>query len=298
MTAPRQILAGSSYLVTRRCAQRQFLLKPSAAVNAIFKFVLAVAAARYGILVHAYCVLSNHFHLVVTDPRAQLPRFEQFLDSVVARALNALYGRAENLWATSSYSAVRLETPRDLLDKMVYTLANPVAAGLVAHGRDWPGLWSAPGRIGGEAEVVERPDFFFKPDGTMPETAPLRLVLPPGFTGAEAFRRELIAALDERERTIAQERRKNGKPFLGVRRVLAQRHTDHPGQAKAKRGMNPRVAARDKWKRIEALGRLVSFLADYRAALAKLRAGVRDVVFPAGTYQLRVAFGVSCASAG
>jgi len=298
MTAPRQILAGSSYLVTRRCAQRQFLLKPSLAVNAIFKYVLAVAAARYGVLVHAYCVLSNHFHLVVTDPRAQLPLFEQFLDSLVARALNALYGRSENLWATSSYSAVKVETPEDLLDKTVYTLVNPVAAGLVPRGRDWPGLWSAPERMGGEAEVVERPDFFFKPDGTMPETAHLRLVIPSGFKDAEAFRRELLSAVGERERTIARERRQKGKSFLGVRRVLAQRHTDRPGEAKPKRGLNPRIAARDKWKRVEALGRLVSFLADYRVALAKLRSGVRDVVFPAGTYQLRVAFGVSCAGAG
>ena len=59
MTAPRQILAGATYLVTRRCAQRQFLLRPSKTVNEVFLYVLAVAAARFGILVHAYCVLSN-----------------------------------------------------------------------------------------------------------------------------------------------------------------------------------------------------------------------------------------------
>ena len=298
MTAPRQILAGSSYLVTRRCAQRQLLLKPSRAVNWIFKYVLAVAAERYGVLVHAYCVLSNHFHLVVTDPRAHLPLFEQFLDSLVARALNAIYGRWENLWAPASYSAVRLETPDDIVDKVVYTLANPVAARLVEHGSDWPGLWSAPERMGGEAEVVERPDFFFKPDGTMPEKAHLRLVIPPAFKEAEEFRQRVVSTLDEGERTIARERKEKGWTFLGVGRVLAQKHTDRPGDAEPRRGLNPRVAAKDKWRRIEALGRLVSFLRDYREALAKLRSGVRDAVFPAGTYQLRVLYGVSCAGAG
>jgi putative transposase len=45
--------------VTRRCSQRQFLLKPSETTNAVFRFVLAVAAERHGIKVHAYCVLSN-----------------------------------------------------------------------------------------------------------------------------------------------------------------------------------------------------------------------------------------------
>jgi putative transposase len=67
MTAPRQILAGATYLVTRRCVQRQFLLRPSKTVNEVFRNVLAVATARFGFLVHAYCVLSNHYHIVVTD---------------------------------------------------------------------------------------------------------------------------------------------------------------------------------------------------------------------------------------
>lgn len=95
MTAPRQILAGTTYLVTRRCAQRQFLLRPSPITNGVFLYVLAVAARRFGVRVHAFCVLSNHFHLVVTDIEARLPAFEQYLDSLVARALNACFGRWE-----------------------------------------------------------------------------------------------------------------------------------------------------------------------------------------------------------
>ena len=298
MTAPRQVLPGATYLVTRRCAQRQFLLKPSPAVTAVVKFVLAVAAARYGIVLHAACVLSNHFHLVLSDPRAQLPLFEQFLDSLVARALNAFYGRWEHFWAPGSFSAVKLETPEDVLDKAVYTLANPVAAGLVSRGRDWPGVWSDPARIGRGSEVVERPEFFFKPDGSMPDSERLAFVAPAGFESAEAFRKALEEALAERERALVAERKAKGQGFLGVKKVLAQKHTDQPGSREPRRGLNPRVAARDKWKRIEALGRLVGFLADYREALKKLRSGIRDVVFPAGTYQLRVSLGVACAGAG
>jgi hypothetical protein len=57
------------------------------------------------------------------------------------------------------------------------------------------------------------------------------------------------------------------------------------------------VAARDKWKRIEALSRLVEFLRRYREAWRARRAGVTNVLFPAGTYLLRVAHGVPCAAA-
>lgn len=62
MTVPRCILPGTTYLVTRRCAQRQFLLRPSAETTAIFRYVLALAVHRFGVQLHAACVLSNHFH--------------------------------------------------------------------------------------------------------------------------------------------------------------------------------------------------------------------------------------------
>ena len=113
MTAPRQVLPGKTYLVTRRCFQRQLLLRPSPSVNETFRYVLALAARRYGVLVHAFCVLSNHFHLVVTDPDARLPAFGQYLDALVARAVNASLGRWESFWAPSSYSAVALQSPAD-----------------------------------------------------------------------------------------------------------------------------------------------------------------------------------------
>jgi len=61
MSRPRQIVPGATVFVTRRCTQRQFLLKPSRLVNQVFLYCLAYAAARHGILVHAFIVMSNHF---------------------------------------------------------------------------------------------------------------------------------------------------------------------------------------------------------------------------------------------
>ena len=294
MTAPRQILPGTTYLVTRRCAQRQFLLQPSPITNGVFRYVLAVAARRFGVRVHAYCVLSNHFHLVVTDPAARLPAFEQYLDSLVARALNASLGRWEAFWAPASYSAVSLPSPDDVVDKAAYVLANPVAAGLVRRGRDWPGLWSDPGQIGGDAIVVERPAVFFRAGGEMPEAIPLELTTPPGFAVPGDFQSLLASALAAREEQAALELSSEGRAFLGQKRVLAQSPRARPPQGEPRRKLKPRVAGRDKWKRIEALGRLSEFLRAYREAWTALKAGVRDAIFPAGTYWLRVAHGVRC----
>ncbi len=295
MTAPRRLVPGTSYLVSRLCTQREFLLTPSTLSSLVFKFVLAVAAARYGILIHAACVMSDHYHLVLTDPHARLPEFNHLLDGVLAKALNALHGRWENFWVPSSYSAVALIAPEDVLDKVAYTLANPTAAHLVEHGRQWPGLWSDPRSIGGPGELVERPGHYFAKNGTMPETERLVFTAPAGFDSVEAFRAALVAELGDRERKAAAKREAKGMGVLGARRVKKQKHTERPRSAAPRRVLNPKVAAKDKAKRIEALEKLARFLASYRDAVVRFWDGERNVVFPEGTYLMRVRFGVACA---
>lgn len=296
MTAPRQVLPGITYLVTRRCSQRQFLLRPSATTNTVFLYVLALAARRFGVRVHAYCVLSNHFHLVVTDPDARLPAFSQYLDSLIARALNASLGRWESFWAPSSYSAVALATPADVVEKTVYVLANPVAAGLVKSGREWPGLWSDPERFGASAIELTRPTAFFRTNGYLPDRVELELTAPPGYASADEFRDQVGEALARAEEHARREIAGAGRVFLGAARVLAQRVTARPAPGEPRRRLNPRVAARDKWKRIESLSMLVEFLVGYRRAWRARRAGTRGVIFPAGTYLMRIAHGVQCAA--
>ncbi|MFL5299034.1 MAG: transposase [Anaeromyxobacteraceae bacterium] len=298
MTAPRQVLPGTTYLVTRRCAQRQFLLQPSnRTTNPVFMYLLAVAARRYDIRVHAFCVMSNHFHLILTDPHARLPAFHQFLDALVARALNAALGRWEAFWAPNSYSAVRLVSGEDVVEKTAYVLANPVAAGLVGTGSVWPGLWSPPEVIGNDALVVARPEHFFDPQGGMPERVALALTIPPGFEDPEQFRRAVVAAATAREEKARSHWGPRGG-FAGIRRILAQKPTTRPRGEERRRTLKPRVASRDRWKRTEVLGRLAEFLDSYRNAWMARRDGTPDVVFPAGTYQLRVFHDVRCAGAG
>lgn len=298
MTAPRQILAGATYLVTRRCSERRLFLRPSAAVNAIFRYVLAVAAERYGVVVHAYCVLSNHFHLVVTDPQARLPDFHRYLDGLVARATNATLGRWETFWDPKSYSAVRLEDAATIFEKLVYVLMNPVAAGLVRRGSEWPGLWSDPGLIGGEAVEAIRPEKFFRKKGGMPEVAQLRLQPPPGFEADEDFVERLKSWIREEEDSVAAQHRKEGRSFLTAARALAQRPTSRPAQGEPRRRLNPRIACRDPVARIEALERLRAFVRAYREALGAWREGVREALFPEGTWLMRVRHSARCAAFG
>ena len=86
---PRPIVPGATYLITRRCVQRQFLMLPSAKVNRVILFCLARAAALYGLRIHAICVLGNHLHIVLTDPRGLLSEFTRWANEHIARALSS-----------------------------------------------------------------------------------------------------------------------------------------------------------------------------------------------------------------
>jgi len=290
VTAPRRILPGTTYLVTRRCAERRYFLRPDRTCTAVFRYVLAVAASRYGIELHAYCVLSNHFHLVVTDPQARLPAFMQYLDGLVGRALNASRGRCDHLWDGAPYSAVALTTPRDIVEKAAYVLANPVAAGLVRQASEWPGLWSAPAMVTSGPEEVPRPEAFFRRSGAATERVMLQLTAPPGFGSSAEYRERLETALAALEGRHTRERR----GFLGAARVLAQKWWSRPQQAEPRRGLRPRIAARDVSLRVELLEGLRAFLSAYRTAWLAWRQGKREVLFPAGTYALRVLHGAAC----
>lgn len=296
MSRPRQVLPGTIYLVTRRCARREFLLRPSTITNGIIRYVLALAALRTGVVINAFCVMSNHLHIVLTDTYANLPAFMQYVNSLVGRAVNLSLGREESFWAPNTYSAVALQTPEDVIDKVAYVLANPVAAGLVPRGRDWPGLWSDPESIGGDAVDAARPTVFFDPDGPMPACVQLRLRRPEGFASAQEFDSRLREALGRLEEQAAHDLRAEKRSFLGVRGVMAQAPFERATSREPRCALKPRIACRDKWKRIEALSRLAAFLEDYRAALAAWRRGLRDVLFPAGTYHLCRLHGARCAA--
>jgi len=49
MTLPRRVLPAQTYLVTRRCIGRRFLLRPDDGLNNVFVYCLGLAATKYGV---------------------------------------------------------------------------------------------------------------------------------------------------------------------------------------------------------------------------------------------------------
>jgi hypothetical protein len=120
----------------------------------------------------------------------------------------------------------------------------------------------------------------------MPEAVELRLTIPPELGPEAEVLEELRQRVDTVVASIAAERQRSGQRVYGRRAVLKQAWWARPTSFEPRRNLRPRVAARSKWARIEALLRNRAFLIDYAAA----RAGWQDgemVTFPTGTYWLR-----------
>jgi len=265
-----------------------FLLRPSPLIKQVFEYCLAYAVHKYSMRVHGYCVMSNHYHLVLTDTNGNLPAFMSWFNEFLAKSFNALHGRWENFWAPGSYSMVHLQTPQDVLDRIVYSIANPVRAGLVSRCRHWPGAQTCSMRFGVQV-IFDRPKHYFRAKGPMPERVAFSLQQPSGFEdlSKEEWQNLVSERLAQREEEIHQELLQEGRSFIGSRAALSVRPTDSPSTRAPRRVRNPQVAARDRASRIQAIQQLRLFRMAYRQAYNQWKSGSIGVVFPYGTYALR-----------
>ena len=294
----REVLPGQTYMITRRCTQRQFLMRPDRQTNNAFIYCLAEAAARYRIQVLFTVAMSNHHHTGVYDPEGNYPAFLEHFHKLFAKCQNAWRGRWENFWSSEQTSVVRLVEPGDVLEKLTYALTNPVKDRLVERAHHWPGVTSLEPTLRGARLYASRPKHFFRDDGTMPETVSLLFSRPKGFEhlSVSEFARLVVERVRQVEEAVLAERRRTGSRVLGRRAVLSQKCTDRPTNREPRRELTPRVAARSKWSRIEALLRNRAFQDAYAAARASFISGVRDALFPPGTYWLRRFASAACAA--
>ena len=310
-------------MVTVRCTGRAFRLLPHRKVVETVWYCLAATVAKYGLSVHEFSFLSNHYHLGITPLGDDLPAFMQDLNSLLSRALNALRS-----WSGSNFEGAYNITvqvdDRATVRQCGYILANPCAADLVSRISQWRGVHSYDLEYG-ETVTVKRPNYgLWKPvegqtekkrrrkgewDQTRrsfrgrwvtPDEVSFKLTRPAVYED-ELDDRELRQLIREealkRQEDAEKARRKKGRRAMGMRRVLQQKWSDLPNSKEDLFGPEPKVAASSRWARQEALERDRSFTREYRACRRAWCAGDREVVFPAGTYQMRVRFGVRCANA-
>ncbi|WP_437602408.1 transposase [Sorangium sp. So ce590] len=298
MSQPRAIVPGATYLLTRRVLRRHFLLRPDSAITQLVIYTLALSAQRYGILVHALCVMSTHLHLVVTDTRGELPRFLQRFHRLVALGTKVLRAWEGPVWDHGATSAVHLTTRDALVEKIAYTLANPVVAGLVQHAHQWPGAKVLVGELGCGALRAQRPEIYFNSKNTeWPEEAAISITIPPVIANSETdgFRHEVAAKLDQYERRARASLEQQGLGFLGRARASKVSPYKRAKTIEPLRELNPTFAVgRGRTGALNnAIAAVRAFRAAYRKSLEQWRAGARSIIFPTGTWWMRVFHGAS-----
>lgn len=163
---PRLTLPDYPHHVIQRGNNRQIIVATATDCRMLLD-VLEQNAKKFEVAIHAYVLMSNHFHLLATPRTANgLPHMMQAVGRSYVRYFNATQKRSGTLWE-GRYKSTVIQSERYLLACMVYIDLNPVRAGLVARASDYP--WSSHGHyVGLHADRLVTPHALFWELGNTP----------------------------------------------------------------------------------------------------------------------------------
>lgn len=139
---PRLTLPDYPHHVIQRGNNRQAIFVTTADYRMLLD-LLQEHAKKWDVAVHAYVLMSNHFHVLATPRTADgLPKMMQAVGRSYVRYFNSAQKRTGTLWE-GRYKSTLIQAERYLLACMAYIDLNPVRAGLVLQAQDYP--WSSHG---------------------------------------------------------------------------------------------------------------------------------------------------------
>jgi putative transposase len=137
---PRLTVPGYPHHIIQRGNNRQAVFADAADYELLLE-LLEEQSRRHSVAIHAYVLMSNHFHLLGTPETEQgIPLMMQSVGRTYVRRFNQRHGRSGTLWE-GRYKSTLIQAERYLLACMVYIDLNPVRAGMVAEPADYP--WSS-----------------------------------------------------------------------------------------------------------------------------------------------------------
>jgi putative transposase len=98
--------------------------------------VLAQVCQRFGWIVHAYCLMSNHYHVLVETPQANLSQGMRQLNGVYTQHFNRAHGKVGHVFQ-GRFKAIVVDKEGYLLELARYIVLNPVRAGMLNDAKDW-----------------------------------------------------------------------------------------------------------------------------------------------------------------
>jgi putative transposase len=140
MARPLRIeFAGAVYHVTSRGNGRQKIFLDEQD-NRKFLKLFGKTLERFNWICHAFCLMVNHYHLMIETPDANLSKGMHHLNATFCQAYNKRHDTVGHLFQ-GRFKAIVVDRESYLLELARYVVLNPVRAGLVARPEDWP--WSS-----------------------------------------------------------------------------------------------------------------------------------------------------------
>jgi putative transposase len=143
--------AGALYHVTSRGDGREDIFR-AVGDRRLFFDVLAGVWERFNWAIHAYCLMTNHYHLLVETPDGNLAKGMRELNGPYTQRFNRVYGRTGHVFQ-GRYKAILVQKEAYLLEVARYVVLNPVRARLVRSAGDYP--WSSYRAMTGEDAAPE-----------------------------------------------------------------------------------------------------------------------------------------------
>ena len=138
---------GALYHVTSRGNAREKVFFTHSDREAFLE-ILNQVVERYGWVCHAYCLMTNHYHLLIETPNTNLSRGMRHLNGVYTQWVNRQMKRTGHLFQ-GRFKSILVEKESHLLELARYIVLNPVRAKMVRSARDW--RWSSYRATAGQA---------------------------------------------------------------------------------------------------------------------------------------------------
>jgi REP element-mobilizing transposase RayT len=278
---------GALFEITDRTIQGRLLFRPGRRLNEIAIGVLGRAQRRYGVSIVAFVLTSNHYHMLVRAKDArQLSRFMQYFNGNFAREVARLTGWKDKIVSRRHQAILVSDEEAAQVERLKYILGHGVKEDLVERVDQWPGVHCARALIGGEPlkgywfdrtqeyAARQRGELFGDYEYATEETVFLDPLPCWSHLPVEEQRRRAAALVQEIEEEARIRREASGRQPLGVAAVLTQDPTRRP--EKLKKSPAPFVHAATKAMRRQLWEAYAWFVAAYRDAAEKLRAGDLD----------------------
>lgn len=130
---------GALYHITARGERRQSIFR-SDSDRLVWLTLLGEACARFQFVVHAYCQMGNHYHVVLTTTQGRLAQGMRYLNGNYSQYFNRTHKLVGHVFQ-GRYKAILCQRATYLMELARYVVLNPVRAGMVSHPVLWP--WSS-----------------------------------------------------------------------------------------------------------------------------------------------------------